>query len=581
MKFRVLLFSLVSSLLSLSNLVESSSTKERLRRKLQQRAQQASLSVGSTKPAALSMPQAGFIKGEASFALAKGIILQEHLMKLAEKVLSEERAVCALVAEQKKLLEQDNRVTGQLGERIYLESDPETPEAIAMQMRYGFILKINAREISATVSPLFISELKSDLPTYLGSDNSELQIMARRLNNKLTLAETYKDLAHAHKKIQSFLNTHIESFKTNPKLMPYAIEANMLMDGYACYLTVSKISTWITKLAYVIQSYESNREIIQAHYQSAVKAALVHNKKRAGVFPADLNQTLPTFKVKLKAPAPAKASSAIDWIPKHHIHHSLQKETLIRTSKKRSQFAQIDCASSSSSDDTISSRLLEKTSQPAQPDSMQLLQIEQPQKEDVPAEDRAISLSNETPTKADTNSGIKETATLITIEDPKNDAVIKLFKIDKPTAPNISIYGQSRNIQLWMENPDNALKVLGYTTVGHKNYNSPSDRTYLKKVHSFSQAVDDFVHRCGIVQEVASRQELGKKNLMILIPGAYSFDEGSKHVEKIGLFMYIIDPASGIIFHRMFHVFQARQLIEEYTQNGFWNVDMNVLHEQS
>lgn len=164
---------------------------------------------------------------------------------------------------------------------------------------------------------------------------------------------------------------------------------------------------------------------------------------------------------------------------------------------------------------------------------------------------------------------LNETSSLIRIYDNKNNITLALFKLETPTAHDITLCNKTHAMKLWLTSPDDALATLGYLDESHKNFTpSPAYRERMKNYHAFTELADNYVTHCGICQSYERRD--GSVHQAICMPGAIYFADGSC---DLGIFTYLIDPANNQVYHRMFHECTGEKIVNQYQAKGYWDLD--------
>ena len=171
----------------------------------------------------------------------------------------------------------------------------------------------------------------------------------------------------------------------------------------------------------------------------------------------------------------------------------------------------------------------------------------------------------------------EETETQLTIHNPKNKTVEIIFKTDKSAQnKNIPPINYTDWIKMWFANPEQALKIQGYTTFGGPKYEYPENRWKAVTGHAFAILIDDYVQQWSTQSLVDSRRVKGKKDILITIPGMIKYPNGKS---ETGVFTYLIDSGNGQWYHRMFTPHTGRQLIEDLALKGYFSPQMTGYYD--
>ncbi len=167
----------------------------------------------------------------------------------------------------------------------------------------------------------------------------------------------------------------------------------------------------------------------------------------------------------------------------------------------------------------------------------------------------------------DTND-IVENDIIVEFFDKKNEAIIKLFKVAKPqnkyTTPDYT-----ESIKQWLKDPNQAKEQLGYLQI---NDNKFKYRASAQIVHSFSSTVDDYLHTCSMKSNILNNQT-EQQDIVITLPGSITQNKE----ETFGLFTYFINSKTGKWYHRNFVPRTNKELLEDYMQQGYYEVEFPEL----
>ena len=171
----------------------------------------------------------------------------------------------------------------------------------------------------------------------------------------------------------------------------------------------------------------------------------------------------------------------------------------------------------------------------------------------------------------------QETSTTITIHNPKNKTLEIIFKTDKPSVPqDLPEINYTDWVKMWHQNPAEALEKQGYATFGSQKYEYPENRWKAIARHAFSPLVDNYISKWGTYSTVDSRRVLGKKDILITIPGMLKYPNGTS---ETGVFTYLIDSTNKQWYHRMFTPQSNRQLIQDLASKGYFSPQMTGYYE--
>ena len=172
---------------------------------------------------------------------------------------------------------------------------------------------------------------------------------------------------------------------------------------------------------------------------------------------------------------------------------------------------------------------------------------------------------------------LEETDEYILINDPSNEIRIKIFKTNSEYKPTIDTKSPqyTESINCWFEDPEKDFKQRE-----QKRQELNSKRNYWNKeetttIHAFSKLVDNYLADGAIQSTTSSRRTLGKKDILLTLPGCIYYSD-SKF--ETGLFTYIIDSTNGQWYHRNFVSRSGQELIGEYYQKGFYEVEFPPLN---
>lgn len=173
------------------------------------------------------------------------------------------------------------------------------------------------------------------------------------------------------------------------------------------------------------------------------------------------------------------------------------------------------------------------------------------------------------------NPLIEETEDCLKIQDPDNKLAIQIFKTDESNQIKmLPVINYTDWVVAWFNNADEALNAQGYTDPTNKKFTPIQDRAHVKAMHGFSRLVDDYIKQWGKQSTTPSRRKTNKMDILITLPGALVYQNGTW---ETGLFTYIIDSENGEWYHRNFTTRAGKQLIEDYWQKGYFDVEFPPL----
>ena len=172
----------------------------------------------------------------------------------------------------------------------------------------------------------------------------------------------------------------------------------------------------------------------------------------------------------------------------------------------------------------------------------------------------------------------EETDKNITIHDPKNKTIIKLFKTDNPYSitQNLPAKNYTDWVHMWFKSPEQALKVQGYTTINSPKFTAVSQYWHPIAIHAFPLLVDDYILQWGTLAKIPSRRDKTRQDFLVTIPGLMKYPNGK---EETGVFAYLIDSHNGQWYHRMFEPQSGTKLIHDLFELGYFSPEMKGYYD--
>jgi hypothetical protein len=190
---------------------------------------------------------------------------------------------------------------------------------------------------------------------------------------------------------------------------------------------------------------------------------------------------------------------------------------------------------------------------------------------------KSINQKIQCPKENDGSTVLEETEDYILIDDPKNTIKIKLFKTEKSNFTPTTIFQKyplsyTPWVNKWFEDPKQALKEQGYYDIQNTLKYSPTTEKERKvtTLHAFAKIVDKYIPLYGKMQKIENKNKK-QQDILITMPGIVFCN--SKNQWQSGLFTYIIDSNNKSWYHRNFTARKGKDLIEEYYQKGFYEIE--------
>ncbi len=164
------------------------------------------------------------------------------------------------------------------------------------------------------------------------------------------------------------------------------------------------------------------------------------------------------------------------------------------------------------------------------------------------------------------NNILSDTDIMVEIHDPKHLATLKLFKVDNPTATK-PLY--TTWVKSWFNDSKKALDKQGYNDPNNKRFKY---RKNAPLIHAFSQLVDTYIPTCGTECKYFNKKTK-QSDIAVTIPGSIT----QNNQETLGLFTYLINSKTQQCYHRNFEKRSRGQLLADYLQKGYYEVEFPSL----
>jgi hypothetical protein len=171
----------------------------------------------------------------------------------------------------------------------------------------------------------------------------------------------------------------------------------------------------------------------------------------------------------------------------------------------------------------------------------------------------------------------------VCIKDLANRMYIYLFSNTSSSRYPHSQLRYTAHVNAWFNDACKALYDQGYL-----DYHGPRARHYaptpehqlnIVQVHRFSRLVDAYIPKNGISYSKPSRKRAGVEDTYIAIPGMMVYIDRmhTRPQKEFCVFVYIIDGMTGVCFHRNVMFRTNQQIISEFMQRGFYDVEFPAL----
>ncbi len=500
--------------------------------------------------------------------LANALLAQDELAQRA----------CPLIQEHDNVREIEKRVEEYAdmhnGTPHYkFKLDINSPQAIIAALRYrNLIADIN---IAKTNLPVALKLLQHD--------NPEVQQIGTVIKNKIELQEASKRVEKAVKDFGKLAINVKEWFGDHPN--ENLAKINSVIPFYTSYLsdlivnhrqlmkdtdfddyqmTMKNNDIFMEKLKAIIKAYKNVQQDRHALYQKAMKILR--------------QEVLTARKRKI---TPYSGGSMFDYLkklfgdqgnlPSTIISDQIMASKIEVASKEEEQSKRKPKKKKGKGKNASNKKGNQKQKQKAKK-----LEGDDQQNNSLP--EITASYIIDIPTMSDESYLLKkETCSdYATIIDPKNSMKLCLYTSAdvSPVVIPMNI-NYTPNINDWFDDSQQALEKQGYTTLGHKNYTAPEDRQRMIQIHNFALAVDQLIQQKGKQIIRKSRIREGQDDICITIPGHVEFLD--TRIRETCLFVYLIDAETGKWYHRNIEFRTGRQLIEEFWQKGYYEVEFPAL----
>ena len=162
-----------------------------------------------------------------------------------------------------------------------------------------------------------------------------------------------------------------------------------------------------------------------------------------------------------------------------------------------------------------------------------------------------------------------------TVYDSKNQITLCAYSSSDSKRATLTHFEYKPNVQIWFEDPQQALQNQSYLDPHNsksKHHRGGEDRVI--QVHNFTKKLDELISQKGIQTKVASRLHPDQQDICITIPGHVEFETGKR---ETCLFVWLIDSKTKQCYHRNIEFRTGKQLVEDYLQNGFYQVEFPAL----
>lgn len=155
----------------------------------------------------------------------------------------------------------------------------------------------------------------------------------------------------------------------------------------------------------------------------------------------------------------------------------------------------------------------------------------------------------------------------VILHDAPLNTEIQLFKVDNPQSecrdPQYTPW-----VQKWFDAPEEALAGQGYNDPASERFKY---RATARQVHAFTRLVDRFLPQCGTGRTITNKRT-GRQNIVVTIPGMVA-----GQMSLLGYNFEKQRSGSWLCFHRNAIARKGRQLVDEYRQKGFYDVEFPEL----
>jgi hypothetical protein len=154
----------------------------------------------------------------------------------------------------------------------------------------------------------------------------------------------------------------------------------------------------------------------------------------------------------------------------------------------------------------------------------------------------------------------------VIVHDGPNNTEIQLFKVEQPqqkhTNPDYTSW-----VQKWFDAPEDALAEQGYNDPASDRFKY---RATARQVHAFTRLADHFLSQCSTSRTITNKRT-GRPNVIVTMPGMVA--------GKMSLMSYILEKQGNamVCFHRNAVARKGQELIEEYRQKGYYDVEFPEL----
>jgi hypothetical protein len=170
----------------------------------------------------------------------------------------------------------------------------------------------------------------------------------------------------------------------------------------------------------------------------------------------------------------------------------------------------------------------------------------------------------------------------VSIEDTANRMYIYLFSNESDLRYSPDTLRYTQHVNAWFNDARVALIDQGYLDPGLRGHHcalTPECQLDVVRVHRFSKLVDAHIPTKGISYKKPSRKRAGVEDTYIAIPGMIRYMDRmkAKPAQEYCVFVYIIDGQTGVCFHRNILFRTNQEIIGEFMQKGFYEVEFPPL----
>lgn len=454
---------------------------------------------------------------------ANGFLIQDTFInQIQGYVQSEEH--CQKISKSSFILKGETVVSGFKEPLDFCYLSMKTPEAVAAVIRNSSLfmsvfsnVKPPSQPENESVYELAHSNLTAQnnehtqrfIEQYKYSANKEIKRMAQTFQYNMNMKQATKinetnvsnlfnsmrEIGKSYNSIFSKQNTKLNEFLIGLKCGVECINqytANLLEESSREGFNVAddeNLHTYIRNLKVLVQKYQENKDKFNKYYGELYK---------------EIKST-----IDIERKADNKNVKVLAYLKKFNVETGSPDTAVLPESLLRDES---NALARGENQEWLPDLLKQKTSSAKQKkkNKKQFLPLQESKEKFHQKEDLIDNVCEEEEQEFVDESN-KETEDYITINDVKNNVVIKLFKTD--TENQLTISGKPSYtpwVTRWLTDPLSALQKQGYTDPENKKYTIDSERTKTILVHGFSPDVDTYVQQWGKQATTPSRQ-MGEK----------------------------------------------------------------------